>query len=524
MAKRRKATTRKGIVQKGYHLPHLLYSSAEFLGGKLNLVKKQFGDSKANLPWYRNLLQLQFVRSVVKFPIYPYILQFGALIFFLLFIYFGWQQPIFVMDSAAEKLFLKLNFTTFIVWGIWWPSMIWIAFLIGRAWCHVCPLELLMNFAERIGRWLRIPQKLMPKAFRNGILIIIGYLIVQFTISTFHIHRAPYGAAIFLLSLGILAFFFGFFYKYRSFCSFVCPVGILLNCYSRNAPFELRIISEKVCNKCSTKNCKSPATYNQWNKRGCPSLLNPPKLNSNKECLLCMQCVKACPYDNIRFGIRKFFKDIVSDEKMSIAIPLFLIIITGFLTYELTLNNTIKDIFLAAPHWTEHFFSVTNPHWKGFLKGLWVLVIFPSAIWLTFAGIYGLFSQKQKLSFYFKTYAIAFIPLLVSAHLSKTLDKWNSWLKGIKLPFKDPFGVETFRAIFVEKTMLEPGKIIAVSTLRWLPLIFLAIGSTVSLIKIVQTNKHLAASSVKITTVAKAIPLLMLLFISIVFFVNVWMW
>jgi hypothetical protein len=74
------------------------------------------------------------------------------------------------------------------------------------------------------------------------------------------------------------------------------------------------------------------------------------------------------------------------------------------------------------------------------------------------------------------------------------------------------------------KTMLEPGKIIAVSTLRWLPLIFLAIGSTVSLIKILQTNKHLAASYVVITTVAKAIPLLMLLFISIVFFINVWMW
>jgi hypothetical protein len=237
-----------------------------------------------------------------------------------------------------------------------------------------------------------------------------------------------------------------------------------------------------------------------------------------------MQCVKACPYDNIRFGVRKFFNDSVPSEKIIIAIPLFLVIITGFLTYELTLNKTMKDIFLAVPHWAEHIFSVTNPQGKGFLKGLWMLVIFPAAIWLTFAGMYKLFSQKQKFSFYFKTYSVAFIPLLISAHLSKSFDKWNSWLKGITLPLKDPFGVGTFQAIFVEKTMLEPNKIVSMSTLRWLPLIILAIGSAVSLIKIVQTNRYLETSSVNVTTVSKAIPLSMALLIAIIFLVNVWMW
>lgn len=482
------------------------------------------GNSKAILPWYKNLLSVPFFRWIINLAIYPYALQCGALGFFLIFIYFGWGQPIFEMDSAAEKLYRKLNFTTFIVWGIWWPSMIWITLLFGRVWCHVCPLELLMNFAERIGRRLGITQKLIPKIFRNGILIVICYLLVQFAVSTFHIHRSPHGAAIFLLSLGIVALLFGLFFKYRSFCSYACPVGILLNCYSRNAPFELRIIDEKICKRCSTKDCKSPKTYNQWNGRGCPSLLNPPKLNSNEDCLLCMQCVKACPYDNVRFGVRRFFNDIVPGEKTTIAIPLFLAIITGFLAYELTLNKTIKDIFLATPHWAEHIFSVTNSYAKGFLKGLWMLVVFPSTIWLTFASIYKLFSQKQKFSFYFKTYAIAFIPLLISAHLSKSLDKWNAWLKGIRLPFKDPFGVETFHAIFVEKTMLEPSKIIPMSTLRWLPLIILAISGTVSLIKIVETNKHLTKSSVNITSVSKTIPLLMVLLIAIIFMVNVWMW
>jgi len=91
------------------------------------MTKKHPGDSNVNISLPSNLLQIPFVRNVVKYPLYPYILQFGALIFFLLFIYYGWQQPVFEMNSASEKLFRKLNFTTFVVWAIWWPSMIRVA-------------------------------------------------------------------------------------------------------------------------------------------------------------------------------------------------------------------------------------------------------------------------------------------------------------------------------------------------------------------------------------------------------------
>jgi len=484
------------------------------------MMKKNQG---TRLPWYKNIFQIPFINWLVRLPVYPYVLQVGALICFALFIYFGWGQPTFEMNSAAENLYRKLNFTTFVVWGLWWTSMIWIAFFIGRAWCHVCPLELIMNVAERFGRRLGVSQKLLPKMFRNGILILLGYLIVQFAVASFHIHRAPQGAALFLISLSAIAFIFGLFFKYRSFCSHICPVGILLNCYSRNAPFELRIIDQATCDKCETKDCRSLKTYNQWNGRGCPSLLNPPKLDSNKDCLLCMQCVKACPYSNIRFGVRKFFKDILPGEKIGMAIPLFLIIITGFLTYELTLNKEMKELFLTVPHRAEHFWEVTNPHWKGFLKGFWTLVIFPSAIWLTFASIFKLVTHKP-FKFYFTIYAIAFIPLLVSAHLSKALDKWNAWLKGIDLPFKDPFGVDTFQAIFVDKTLAEPGKIVALSALRWLPLFILFLGMVVTMIKITRANKLWSDSSQKIDNVSKFIPYIMALLISLIFIYNVWVW
>jgi len=486
------------------------------LSGSPSLSSKQ--------AWHLNFLGLPLIRWIVKRPFYPYILQAGALGFFLLLIYFGWGQPTFDMNSAAEKLYRKLNFTTFVLWGLWWPSMIWVAVFLGRAWCHVCPLELLMNLSERLGRKLGVSQRFMPKVFRNGLLIVAAYLTVQFSVASFHIHRAPHGATLFLISLAVLALLCGFLFTYRSFCSFVCPVGVLLNCYSRNAPFELRTIDRGVCEGCRTRDCRSLKTYTRWKGRGCPSLLNPPKLRSNKDCLLCMQCVKACPYDNIRFGTRRFFQDIVPGESLSMAIPLFLVIITGFLTYELTLNGEIKAIFLAPPHWIENVMRITDAHWIGFLKGAWVLIVFPAAIWIIFAALYRLFSPRMKFSFWFKAYPVAFVPLLAAAHLSKSFDKWNAWLKGVGLPFRDPMGKATFQAIYVDKIFQEPGAILTTTTLRWLPTLVLVIGGFVTLKKLVQTDLHLRTNAVAVSKISGVVPFAMAIFIVCIYLFNVWHW
>ncbi|HLA38668.1 MAG TPA: 4Fe-4S binding protein, partial [Candidatus Glassbacteria bacterium] len=46
----------------------------------------------------------------------------------------------------------KTNITTLVVWGLWWPAMITVALAFGRAWCTVCPLELVNRAGEAIAR------------------------------------------------------------------------------------------------------------------------------------------------------------------------------------------------------------------------------------------------------------------------------------------------------------------------------------------------------------------------------------
>lgn len=44
----------------------------------------------SKLPWYKNVFEKPVVKRLVQLSFYPYILQAGALICFVLFIYFGW--------------------------------------------------------------------------------------------------------------------------------------------------------------------------------------------------------------------------------------------------------------------------------------------------------------------------------------------------------------------------------------------------------------------------------------------------
>jgi len=90
-------------------------------------------------------------------------------------------------------------------------------------------------------------------------------------------------------------------------------------------------------------------------------------------------------------------------------------------------------------------------------------------------------------------------------------------LKGINLPFKFPSGVNTFQAIFVDKTMLEPGKLAALSTLRWLPLLILSIGAIVTFYKISRINKFLTNPSLEIPKRSFIVPYLMSVLISFIF-------
>lgn len=236
-----------------------------------------------------NVLRIRLIRAVIMWPGFPYLIQFLMLGMFVALAVLGWGR--FAPEGMNDKLYAKTNIVNLVIWGIWWPSMVWLAVLFGRIWCMVCPLELIANGAERLGRKCGVKQLIPGKWLRSGALIAGLYATIQLCVAGAHLHRVPAYTSLFLLSLLGMAGLVGFFFKDRAFCRGFCPVGLLLSVYGRGGMLAVRAGSDRICTTCTGKDCIMACNRTGLYGRSCPSLLNPPKLNSNRDCLVCGQCI-----------------------------------------------------------------------------------------------------------------------------------------------------------------------------------------------------------------------------------------
>jgi hypothetical protein len=103
--------------------------------------------------------------------LFPVILQAGMLVLLGLLALNGLGLGL-GMSSEELMAFRKANLTTLVVWGLWWPGMIAVALVFGRAWCTVCPLELVNRAGDAIARAVGWPRARLGRLLRAGWMIV----------------------------------------------------------------------------------------------------------------------------------------------------------------------------------------------------------------------------------------------------------------------------------------------------------------------------------------------------------------
>ena len=196
-----------------------------------------------------NLLNVSWIRSLLTSRWFPIIPQLIMLVIFALLIAGG--IGVTTDDAAFAKILRNTNLASLLVWSYWWPLVIVAAIFLGRAWCTVCPMELLTSLASRMGLRRKIPRFL-----KSGWVITIFYAIILIVgVHTLAIHRIPHRMALYLLTLMGASILVGLIYEKRAFCSYVCPVGHLIGLYALISPFEWRADDLSVCKECKSKDC-----------------------------------------------------------------------------------------------------------------------------------------------------------------------------------------------------------------------------------------------------------------------------
>jgi ferredoxin len=92
-------------------------------------------------------------------------------------------------------------------------------------------------------------------------------------------------------------------FKHATFCKFVCPIGQFNFVAATASPLEVAVRDSDVCNHCKTKDCirgvREPAAPLVVIQRGCELALFQPRKTGNLDCTFCLDCVQACPHDNV---------------------------------------------------------------------------------------------------------------------------------------------------------------------------------------------------------------------------------
>lgn len=378
-----------------------------------------------------DLLRFPSVAALVRWSAFPGVFQILMLAIFVSLVMLGWSH--YTPEGVNAKLYAKTNLVNLAIWGLWWPAIVWVTFLLGRAWCIVCPLELVSDQAEKLAGKLGFTQRPLASWFARGNLVILLYVFLQMLVHGAQIHRVPHFTALFLCALLSLAFAVGVLFKDRAFCRGFCPVALLLNTYGRGGMLAVRPADSGYCK-----------SYGQApNARACPSLLNPARLTSNKDCLVCGNCLKADNSGTMQLLLRAPYSKVDAREPLaSWPITLFVMVVSSFVTYELSsVWKAAESVFLYVPKQVSTALNAGPA--AGWIQGLWIIAVVPLALWLVLGAVALLFGGAKSLAEAWRRLALPMAVVVATGHLAKGLEKFTSWVGFLPYACAEPTGVQT---------------------------------------------------------------------------------
>jgi polyferredoxin len=195
---------------------------------------------------------------------------------------------------------------------IQWRGLVVLALLVaGNLFCMACPFMLPRRLAKKLlpanRSW---PTALRPKWLALGLLVLFlwGY-------EAFDLWDSPLLTAWLVLAYFAAAFVVDGFFKGAAFCKHVCPIGSFNFVNSLASPAEVRVRDTDLCAACRTKDCIA-GRYEDGRlvQSGCELWLYQPRKVGNMDCTFCLDCVQACPHDNVGLVARIPGAELVRDR------------------------------------------------------------------------------------------------------------------------------------------------------------------------------------------------------------------
>lgn len=209
------------------------------------------------------------------------------------------------------------NLATLLTWVHYRGVLILVLLVAGNFFCMACPFML----PRELARWLDTPKWNWPRWLRNKWLAAGLFAAILFAYELFDLWGDPWWTAWLILAYFLGALLVDALFKHASFCKYVCPIGQFNFVSSTVSPMEVAVNDSAVCAECETVDCikgtRDPDDRDEVIQRGCELALFQPEKVGNMDCTFCLDCVYACPHDNIGITTRVPGSELWSDEQRS---------------------------------------------------------------------------------------------------------------------------------------------------------------------------------------------------------------
>jgi hypothetical protein len=250
------------------------------------------------LPLIGSLLRWRHARTLLQIPVFA-------------------VSVVMILHGFFGPTFAPRNIATTLTWVHFRGVLVFVLLFAGNFFCLACPFMLVRNAARKFFHPVRNwPRLLRTKWLAVGLLI--GTL---FFYEWFDLWASPWWTASLIVGYFAAALVIDSTFKHATFCKFICPIGQFNFIASTASPLEVAVRDHDVCAACRTKDCirgvREPAAPLVVIQRGCELALFQPRKVGNVDCTFCLDCVQACPHDNVGVIGRLPAAELVSDPLRS---------------------------------------------------------------------------------------------------------------------------------------------------------------------------------------------------------------
>lgn len=209
------------------------------------------------------------------------------------------------------------NLATTLTWVYFRGLLVLVILIAGNFFCFACPFMLVRNIARRFFQ----PRFNWPRRLRNKWLAVGLFVAILFAYELFDLWSSPWWTAWLIVGYFVAVLLVDGLFKHASFCKFVCPLGQFNFVASLLSPLEVRVRDQQVCTSCATKDCirgrRQAGPDLVVIQRGCELALFQPLKTGNMDCTFCLDCVHACPHDNVGILSRLPASELLTDPVRS---------------------------------------------------------------------------------------------------------------------------------------------------------------------------------------------------------------